>query len=132
MLHRLTVDRLHSLARFIVRNLPNVDQVALMGLEMMGYVKMNLNTLWIDPADYQASLASSVRTLAGAGMTVLVYNHQLCVLDRALWPFAVQSISDWKNEYVKCCGKCSVKSQCGGFFSSGLQARRRLVRAVSS
>ena len=29
----------------------------------------------------------------------MIYNHQLCLIDRALWPFAVKSISDWKNEY---------------------------------
>ena len=29
----------------------------------------------------------------------MIYNHQLCLIDRGLWPFAVKSISDWKNEY---------------------------------
>jgi His-Xaa-Ser system radical SAM maturase HxsC len=52
VLHRQTIDRLRQLARFISRNLLVVDHVALMGLENMGYVKMNLPALWIDPIDY--------------------------------------------------------------------------------
>ncbi len=118
VLHRLTIDRLPQLARFIGRNLPFVDQVALMGLEMMGYVKMNLDALWVDPIDYQPALAEAVHTLASNRINVSIYNHQLCVLDRTLWPYARQSISDWKNEYFETCSDCAVRNQCGGFFSS--------------
>jgi len=102
VLHTQTVDRLPQLARFIARNLPNVDHVALMGLENMGYVKMNLQALWIDPVDYQRPLRAAVESLAGAGLSVSIYNHPLCVLDRTLWSCAKRSISDWKNEYVHC------------------------------
>jgi His-Xaa-Ser system radical SAM maturase HxsC len=43
VLHRETVDRLPQLTRFIARNLPFAAHVALMGLEMMGFVRMNLD-----------------------------------------------------------------------------------------
>ncbi len=29
----------------------------------------------------------------------MIYNHQLCLIPRELWPWTVRSISDWKNEY---------------------------------
>ena len=32
-------------------------------------------------------------------ITTMIYNHQLCLIDPRVWPFAVKSISDWKNEY---------------------------------
>ncbi len=118
VLHRQTVDRLPQLARFLARNLQFVDHVALMGLELMGYVKMNMDALWVDPFDYQAQLIASVRQLVGARMNVSIYNHQLCVLKRELWPFARKSISDWKNEYFEPCSDCLVKEECGGFFAS--------------
>jgi hypothetical protein len=51
-------------------------------------------------------------------MNVSIYNHQLCVIDHELWPFAKKSISDWKNEYMPECAGCAVKDECGGFFSS--------------
>lgn len=118
VLHRQTVDRLPSLARYITRNLPFVEHVALMGLEMMGYVRMNMDALWIDPVDYQPSLVEAVRTLTQHGMYPSIYNHQLCTLDEELWPYARKSISDWKNEYLDVCDGCSVRGECGGFFSS--------------
>jgi len=118
VIHDQTYSRLPQLAEFIARNLPFVSHIALMGLEMMGYVKMNLGTLWIDPVKYQRELSQCVHTLDEAGLSVSIYNHQLCVLDRSLWPYARQSISDWKNEYLDVCQDCSVRDHCGGFFAS--------------
>jgi SAM-dependent methyltransferase len=51
-------------------------------------------------------------------MPVSIYNHQLSVLDRRLWPFARKSISDWKNEYMPECQGRREKQNCGGFFAS--------------
>lgn len=132
VLHRLTIDRLPQLARFIARNLPYVEHVALMGLEMMGYVRMNLDALWIDPADYRAQLHDAVVILDRHGMNVSIYNHQLCVLNEDLWPFARKSISDWKNEYLRECAECAVRDQCGGFFASASLRRSRDIAPIQS
>ena len=100
VLHQQTYARLPKLAEFITRNLRFVDQVALMGLEMTGFTRANLAQLWIDPVDYREPLRLAVAHLQGHGLDVSIYNHQLCVLDRDLWPVARKSISDWKNEYL--------------------------------
>ena len=130
VLHRQTVHRLPHLARFIARNFPFVDHVAFMGLEMMGYVRMNLEALWIDPVEYQTQLRAAVEELHRHRMTVSIYNHQLCVLDRELWGFARKSISDWKNEYLPECDACAVRDQCGGFFSSSSLRRSESIRPI--
>lgn len=118
VIHQITYSRLPELAQFIRRNLTFVDQVALMGLEMMGFTKFNLEKLWIDPKDYQPQLVKAVEILDRARMRVSIYNHQLCVLDPRLYPFNRKSISDWKNEYMPECDGCTRKQDCGGFFSS--------------
>jgi His-Xaa-Ser system radical SAM maturase HxsC len=118
VIHKQTYARLPQLAEFIARNLLFVDHVALMGLEMTGFTKHNLEDLWIDPLDYQPQLKAAVETLARYRMNVSIYNHQLCVLDRSLWKYNRKSISDWKNEYMPECSPCTQKTQCGGFFSS--------------
>jgi His-Xaa-Ser system radical SAM maturase HxsC len=118
VLHRETVDRLPQFARFVARNFPFVDHVAFMGLEMMGFVRRNLEALWIDPVAYQDPLRRAVDHLQRHGLNVSIYNHQLCILDRRLWPYARKSISDWKNEYLDECRGCAVQDQCGGFFAS--------------
>ncbi len=118
VIHQQTYRRLPQLAEFLVRNLTFVDHVALMGLEITGFTRANLDSLWIDPFDYQSELYRAASFLADSKMRVSIYNHQLCVLDRRLWPFARKSISDWKNEYLALCTGCRERQNCGGFFSS--------------
>jgi len=118
VIQRHTVPVLEALAGFIARNLPFVDQVALMGLEMTGLARPNAAEVWIDPADYQDELIAATRLLTDARVTVKIYNHQLCVLDQRLWPFAVRSISDWKTNYLDVCDACAVRSACGGVFAT--------------
>ena len=112
-----TVERLVQLARYIWRNLPFVEHVALMGIEPIGFAKAHQRELWADPADYGGVLAEAVNLLAKGGIPVSLYNLPLCALDRTLWPYAVQSISPWKNDYLPACDACSVRQRCGGFFS---------------
>ncbi len=131
VIHRATYERLPALARFIVRNLQFVNKVALMGLEITGFTKTNLSELWIDPVDYQPQLKEAVAILTRGRVNASIYNHQLCLLDRTLWPIAVKSISDWKNEYMPECADCSAKNQCGGFFSSAHIRRSAHISPVT-
>jgi His-Xaa-Ser system radical SAM maturase HxsC len=132
VVHRQTVERLPKLAEFIYRNLPFVEHVAFMGLEMMGYTKTNLKALWIDPFNYQDDLETAARYLDRAGMHVSIYNHQLCVLRRSLWPFARKSISDFKNIYLDHCRECAVLHHCGGLFKSGEQIHSTHIHPLAS
>jgi His-Xaa-Ser system radical SAM maturase HxsC len=118
VLHKQTYARLPQLAEFLARNLLFVDHVALMGLEITCFTRANLDSLWIDPVEYQKQLYEAVQILDGSGLRTSIYNLPLCLLDRRLWKFAVQSISDWKNEYLPQCEECDVKNTCAGFFSS--------------
>jgi His-Xaa-Ser system radical SAM maturase HxsC len=130
VVHRQTYERLPKLAEFIYRNCPFTAHVALMGLELMGYTKTNLKELWIDPVEYQPQLEAAVDSLVWGGMNVSIYNHQLCVIPRRLWPYARKSISDFKNIYLDECQRCSVRDQCGGLFKSGEQIHSKHIAAI--
>jgi len=132
VIHRQTYSRLPELAEFITRNIPYADHVALMGLEQMGYFKMNAESLWIDPADYRVQLEHAAMTLLRNKMHVSLYNHQLCTIPVSLWPIARKSISDWKNDYLECCNSCTVRSECGGFFSWNLAHSSRDIRPLQA
>lgn len=119
VLHALTAPRLAETCRWIARNLPFVDHVALMGLENTGFAIANDAILWIDPLDYQEALKEGIEALDAARVRVSIFNLPLCVLDPSIRPYAVQSISDWKNAYLPECETCQAKPQCAGFFSSG-------------
>ena len=128
VLHALTAPVVAETCRWLARNLPIVDHVALMGLENTGFAIANDAMLWIDPLDYQERLAEGVSALTSAGVRVSIYNLPRCVLPRSVWPQAVQSISDWKNAYVEACTPCVEKERCSGFFTTG---RPRISRGVS-
>jgi hypothetical protein len=80
VIHGQTFERVPQLAEFIARNLTFVDQVVLMGLEIIGFTKANLTDLWIDPFDYQRQLSRAVDILEANRINVSIYNHQLSYL----------------------------------------------------
>jgi His-Xaa-Ser system radical SAM maturase HxsC len=130
VLHALTAPRIVETCKWLARNLPFVNHVALMGLENTGFALANAGEFWIDPIDYRAELAEAVDILAAARVNVSVYNLQRCVLDRSVWSYAAQSISDWKNGYVEECGCCIEKERCSGFFTSGRPRRSRGISPI--
>ena len=130
VLHAVTAPRIVETARWLARNLPFVDHVALMGLENTGFAIANHGSLWIDPIDYRQDLALAVDILDAARVPVSVYNLPFCVLERTIWPFARQSISDWKNAYLPQCDACAAKQTCAGFFSTGRPKQSRAIEPL--
>lgn len=131
VIHKLTYERLPQLAQFIVRNLQFADHVALMGLEITGFTRANLDELWVDPVDYQDQLTEAVRILQKGSVKVSIYNLQKCLLPRELWSVSVKSISDWKNKFYDECDSCLAKSDCGGFFSSSDIKRSEFIKPIT-
>ncbi len=132
VLHRLTIPRLVALCQFITRNLPFASHIALMGYEPIGFGKANLQALWMDPADYQPELEQAIDILSAHGLNASIYNHQLCILRESLWPFAKQSISDWKNIFLPACSTCMRQAECGGFFHSATNAHSQHITPFTS
>ena len=132
VIHLQTYKRLPNLAEFIGRNLQFVDHVALMGLEITGFTRANLDELWVEPNDYAEELSKAVSILSRYNIDVSIYNLQRCLLPQHLWPYAVKSISDWKNKYYAECDKCLQKSECGGFFASSDIKRSEYIKAIES
>jgi len=132
VLSRVTVERLGRWSEYLGRNMTFVRHVALMGLEMTGFVHRNIAELWIDPFDYQEQLERSVWLLNTSGLDVSIYNHPLCVLPKGLWRYAAKSISDWKNVYLDICEECVVKESCGGFFQSSTKKHSKHILPIRS
>jgi His-Xaa-Ser system radical SAM maturase HxsC len=130
VIHKENYHRLPKLAEFIARNLLFVDHVALMGLELMGFAKSNLEGLWVDPYDYRNELKEAVEILATAKIRTSIYNTPLCVIPESIRKYSTSSISDWKNDYLDECLNCSAKQQCGGFFSSNLKKVSDYIHAI--
>jgi His-Xaa-Ser system radical SAM maturase HxsC len=130
VLHAITAPRIVATCQWLARNLPFVDHVALMGLENTGFAIANDGLLWMDPMDYRDELEEAVQILAANKLCVSVYNLPRCVLTRSTWPYAAQSISDWKNAYLPECDRCNEKPRCSGFFTTGRPRYSRGIQAI--
>ncbi len=118
VLHKYTIEDLNNIVHLIKRTLPFVNHIALMGMENMGFAKMNYSDLWIDPIEYKNLLKDTVLELSRFGLSVSVFNLPFCVLSPEIWQFSKQSISDYKTAYLNQCDDCVKKSECAGLFSS--------------
>jgi His-Xaa-Ser system radical SAM maturase HxsC len=130
VLMRQTIHALSRIAEYVWNNLPFVQQVALMGMEPIGFGWENRTNVWMDPADYQQELEAAVEYLGIRGMNVVIFNEQRCVLRPSLWKFARKSISYWKRIYLPECDYCNAQEKCGGFFESGRKLHSRSIRPM--
>lgn len=131
VLHAHTVPRLPALCEFIYRNLPFVTHVALMGIEIVGFAKANLDGLWHDAEEIGRAVSEAAEMLAIRGMNVSIYNYPLCLLPTTGWRFARRSISDWKQTYAEPCQRCAERGNCGGLFRWAVEKYAGLVRPIS-
>jgi hypothetical protein len=67
----------------------------------------NVRATGFDATFYERPLT----VLAAARMRVSVYNLPLCVVPDSVRPFAVRSISDWKNAYPAVCAPCGERGR---------------------
>jgi His-Xaa-Ser system radical SAM maturase HxsC len=103
--------------------------IAVMQLEPAGWAKNRYADLYV-PADRQSRyLELAVNEACLSGTPISLYNYPLCHLPKSLTPFAVKSISDWKNHFPKDCDRCILKTDCAGFFKSA--ATNEKVRPTS-
>ena len=121
VINKLNYIRLPRMAEYIFKNLPFVAWTAFMGMERTGLSVRNAEKIWVEPKEYAPLLREAVIAMDDWRMDVAIYNVPLCLLSRDIWPFAKQSISDWKTKYIECCGTCAAKEQCCGHFSTSTQ-----------
>jgi His-Xaa-Ser system radical SAM maturase HxsC len=106
-----------ALCEFVGKNLPFVREVAIMGCEPIGFALANKEQCQVDLNDWFDELVDGVLWLRRYLLTPVIMNTPLCALPRDLWPYAHQSISDWKRVFVDECKTCTVKDSCSGLFS---------------
>jgi len=121
VLHKVTVKYLKALAEFIARNLFFVKHVALMGMENMGYAKLNRKEIFVDPWDYKDRLSDAIEIFQLYGIEVRIFNLPLCIVNSDTQSYCVKSISDFKNSWHPKCEHCLKLDMCCGLFNSTTQ-----------
>lgn len=110
------VHALVDLARFVCMNLPHIEQWSLMGLENIGFAKSRWHTLYTDLRTNFSPVGQAIDLATLFGIQARIFNIPLCHIPLSFRPFAVASISDWKQRFSPVCSTCSARSACSGFF----------------
>ncbi len=126
----LNYKRLAQISNFIYINMPFVEHVAFMGMEVEERAAINLRKLWASPKEYSAYLREAILCLYQRDMQTSIYNEQLCLLPKDIWPFAKKSISEWKNTYLNKCSYCAEKHNCGGLFATPSLEHTKLIHPI--
>ncbi|WP_284450632.1 His-Xaa-Ser system radical SAM maturase HxsC [Methylophaga thalassica] len=116
VLTKTVLENLEQLGDFIIRNLPFVKEVAIMGCEPIGFALSNTQECNVDISEFNTSLSNTLSRLAHAELNPILMNIPHCQLPREIHKYAVQSISDWKQVYEKECEECELIDRCCGVF----------------
>lgn len=110
--------RLCEFSEHMYRYFPFCAHYALMSMEICGLANDNMDSIYIDPADYKSELRKATLALYKRGLHVSIYNTPLCLCHEDIRVFSRQSISSWKNIHIDECSTCKEKDNCCGFFST--------------
>lgn len=128
---RKNLNEMVPVTELAARCFSNISQISIMNLEPAGWAKKNWTDLYTDPSLYLDILRKAVTFASGTDAKIFLFNYPLCHLSDDLRPYAVQSISDWKNYYPEECNGCKLRDNCTGFFSSSQgkfhQSPRRII-----
>lgn len=120
VISKLNFNDISNMAKMIVGDLPNVNRVILMGLEMSGEALTNKDIVWIPFYEHEPILSETINILMLNNIQVYLYNYPLCYLKNKWWSISKDSISGWKKRYLEDCAMCKIKDKCPGFFESTL------------
>lgn len=118
---KLNADDITGMAQMIIREIPDISSVKIMGLEMLGNAAVHQDQVWIGYREAFAASGKAVDLLMQHGIDVEFYNFPLCMVDRKFWGIYRKSISDYKIRYKGECSYCMEKNNCGGFFAGTIR-----------
>lgn len=120
VINKYNYRRLINFAEHIYNYFPFCSHYAFMGMELYGNAASNKKEVDISPLDYRDELSDAILYLKRRGLPISIYNIPLCLCRKEVREFARQSISSWKNLYVKECDNCDLKKDYAGFFSTSV------------
>lgn len=128
---KMNMYALEGIAKRIIKYYPNVYTVNFIGMETRGNCAKNFSSIYIGHRQAFEAMRNAIDMLVMAGINTSIYNFPLCEVDAGYWGICRKSISPEKVRFPNECGKCAVKAECGGFFSTTLLMTKPQVSPIS-
>ena len=126
----LNVDDYDNLAQLIIDELPKIEYVSVMAMEMTGSAYVNKERVWVPYRQAFEKISNSITKLLNNEIDVKLYNFPLCTVNKKYWTLCEKSISPEKVKYADVCDGCSMKTSCGGVFSGTYNLEEKELKAI--
>lgn len=127
---KLNAEDINNIAALIVSEMPTVEYVSIMAMEMTGNARVNKKKIWIPYTEAATCITRAVYTLIENGIDVKIYNFPLCSVKKELWPICEKSISPNKVRFADDCVICKMKDSCGGVFAGTISMEKGELKAI--
>jgi His-Xaa-Ser system radical SAM maturase HxsC len=121
---------LENLAWMIVHELPSIEYVSIIAMEMTGNARINAKRVWISYKESFDYLKRPILILLEHGIDVKLYNYPLCTVPKEFHTLCEKSISDYKIRFKKECDACALKDACGGIFAGTWKLEQDELRPI--
>lgn len=130
VISKLNCHNLMDLAYFIVREIPQIEYVSVIAMEMTGNAYKNRDLVWVSYKEAFEYAKDSIKVLIDNGINVRLYNFPLCTVNPSYWMICEKSISPNKVRYGEICEDCNYKNVCGGIFAGTFQMEKEELKAI--
>lgn len=130
VVNKMNKNDIKNIAYLISQEIPGVDYVSIMAMEMTGSARVNRDKVWISYTDAAVVAEDAAVVLLENGIDVKLYNFPLCVLKKEFWTLCEKSISPDKVRYAETCEKCKMKNACGGVFAGTISMEKGELSAI--
>ena len=127
---KLNCENLNELASLIIREIPQIEYVSVIAMEMTGSAYKNRDKVWISYREAFKNAVPAIKRLIAHGIDVKLYNFPLCTIDSSYWMICEKSISPSKVRYSETCEECNYKRTCGGVFAGTINIEKEELKAI--
>lgn len=127
---KVNCQDIEDIADLIIKEIPQIDYVSVIAMEMTGSAFKNKDELWLTYSEAFKAASEAIKKLIKHGIDVKLYNFPLCTVKPAYWTMCEKSISPNKVCYAECCEECNYRKSCGGVFAGTINMERNELRAI--
>ena len=127
---KINVNDLYNIAKLISDDIPGIEYVSIMAMEMTGNARVNQNKVWISYREAAEAIEEAVMLLLKNGIDVKLYNFPLCAVKSRFWTLCEKSISPDKVRYTEICDICKMRKSCGGVFAGTISVEKGELKAI--
>lgn len=130
VVNKMNVNDLCNIAKLISNEIPEIEYVSIMAMEMTGSARVNKDKVWISYLEAAQATEDATMVLLENGIDVKLYNFPLCSVKREFWTLCEKSISPNKVRYADICDSCKMRKSCGGVFAGTIYLERGELKAI--